>query len=212
MKNKKTYYLLILDKSGSMQSCADETISGFNEQMQMIATMKERFPEQEYYVSLTTFSDEVSHPFDRCIDNEIRELDRRQYKTHGSTALLDAIGEGVMKLKSTISREIESDEATAVVVILTDGYENASKLFDWKTIRKMIQELESTSSWSFSFMGASADAIEVASRMNIKRSNSMHYSTKEMPKTMNRISTALFEYANEKSMNIKPKDFLKEDF
>jgi hypothetical protein len=36
MKNKKTYYLLILDKSGSMQSCVNETIGGFNEQLLII--------------------------------------------------------------------------------------------------------------------------------------------------------------------------------
>tara|TARA_B100000683_G_scaffold107984_1_gene106315 strand:+ start:212 stop:400 length:189 start_codon:yes stop_codon:yes gene_type:complete len=46
-KNKKTYYQLILDKSGSMSDCVQSTINGFNEQMQMIRSMKKKFPEQE---------------------------------------------------------------------------------------------------------------------------------------------------------------------
>ena len=211
MKNKKTYYLLILDKSGSMQSCVNETIGGFNEQLQMIENMRRRFPEQEFFISLTTFSDEVSHPLDRCNDLGHRLLDRNHYHPNGSTALLDAIGEGVLKLKSSISHEIESDAATAVVVILTDGYENASKLFDWKGIRQMIRELEATSSWTFSFLGASENAVEVASRMNIKRSNAMQYSTTEMHQTMNHISDSLSNYAFEKRAGNKPIEFLNKE-
>ncbi len=210
MKNKKTYYLLILDRSGSMQDCVNETISGFNEQLQMIGNMRERFPEQEFYVSLTTFSDEVQHTFDKVNAREIRQLDKKQYQPNGSTALLDAIGEGVMKLKSEIAIEVANDEASAVVVILTDGYENASRIFDWKGIRQMIRELEATSCWSFSFLGASADAVDVASRMNIKRSNAMHYSPKEMSKTMNHLGNSLIEYANAKSMGVISDDFLKQ--
>lgn len=129
MKNKKTYYLLVLDKSGSMQSCENETISGFNEQVQMIRNLQKRFTEQEFYVSLTTFSDEVEHVFDKNTGTDIRELTKSLYVPNGSTALLDAIGESVMKLKSDIGHEIEKGEATAVVVIITDGEENASKLF-----------------------------------------------------------------------------------
>ena len=211
MKNKKTYYLLILDKSGSMQSCVNETIGGFNEQVQMIRNLRTRFPEQEILVSLTTFSDEVNHVFDKCTDKEIHELDRKLYQPNGSTALLDAIGESVMKLKSDIGDEIEKDIATAVVVIITDGHENASKLFDWAGIRKMIRELEATSSWTFSFLGATADAIETASRINIKRSNAMHYSTHEMPETMDKVCYSLSSYISEKNKGRKPDDFLNQD-
>ena len=44
LKNKKTYYQLILDKSGSMHDCVNTTINGFNEQMQMIRSLKKKYP------------------------------------------------------------------------------------------------------------------------------------------------------------------------
>lgn len=211
MKNKKTYYLLVLDKSGSMQSCENETISGFNEQVQMIRNLQKRFPDQQIYVSLTTFSDEVEHVFDKNTGADIRELDKTRYVPNGSTALLDAIGESVMKLKSDIGHEIDKEEASAVVVIITDGYENASKFFDWKGIRKMIRELEATTSWSFSFLGANEDAIATASRMNIKNNNAMQYSTKEMSETMNRVGKSFHKYVFAKSLGEMPDEFLKKD-
>jgi len=43
LKNKKTYYQLILDKSGSMHDCVNTTINGFNEQMQMIRSLKKKY-------------------------------------------------------------------------------------------------------------------------------------------------------------------------
>ena len=45
-KNKKTYYLLILDKSGSMGSIIPQTVAGFNEQVQMIRKLKPKYPAQ----------------------------------------------------------------------------------------------------------------------------------------------------------------------
>ena len=67
VKNKKTYYQLILDKSGSMQDSVDTTVSGFNEQMQMIKTLKKKFPEQEFLVSLTTFNQDVSFDIEQLL-------------------------------------------------------------------------------------------------------------------------------------------------
>ena len=59
MKNKKTYYQIILDKSGSMYDCILTTVQGFNEQIQMIKKTSEKFAEQELLVSLTTFNHEI---------------------------------------------------------------------------------------------------------------------------------------------------------
>jgi len=198
MKNNKTYYLLILDKSGSMQDCVNETISGFNEQLQMIEKMKVKFPEQEFYVSLTTFSDEVNHLFELDKSSKVRELNKELYHPDGSTALLDAIGKGVLNLDAKITKDLAEGTASAVVVILTDGYENASKLFNWQGIRKMIREMEATGTWTFSFMGASEDAVEVASKMSIKTSNAMQYNKAKMEDTMGHISNTFYRYVLDK--------------
>jgi uncharacterized protein YegL len=193
MKNKKTHYLLVLDRSGSMADCVAETISGFNEQIQMIRDLQTRYPEQKFYVSLTTFNHTVEHPFVECPVDMVNELTSQNYFPNGTTALLDAIGESVLSLKAKIGKEIENDEATAVVVILTDGHENASRLFRYEAIRKLIKELESEAGWTFSFMGATADAFDTAN----------------MKEVMHGISHSMSDYAQSKSEGTKSRTFLK---
>ena len=65
LKNKKTYYQLILDKSGSMNACLNSTVSAFNEQIDMIMALSEKHADQDFFISLTTFNQEVSVDVDR---------------------------------------------------------------------------------------------------------------------------------------------------
>ena len=48
MKNKKTLYHFILDKSGSMANCRVATVNGFNAQLGTIKDLQKKFPEQEF--------------------------------------------------------------------------------------------------------------------------------------------------------------------
>ena len=116
-----------------------------------------------------------------------------------------------MNLKARKAEEFRNDEATAVVVIMTDGHENASRLFSKDAIRNMIRELEATDNWTFSFMGTTIDAIAVATDMNIRRENALHFEKKDMKSTMHRVAKEMQDYANEKSKGNRVKDFLKED-
>ena len=47
MQKQKTIYHLIVDKSGSMSDCIEQTISGFNEQVSKIREIEQSFPDQE---------------------------------------------------------------------------------------------------------------------------------------------------------------------
>lgn len=199
---------MILDRSGSMQDCVQQTISGFNEQIQMIRDLQKRFPEQEFRISLTTFNHDVEHPFERTNVNYVKELGPHSYIPSGSTALLDAIGESVNLLKSAIKDEILGDEATAVVVILTDGYENASKEFSQQQIGDMIKGLESSGCWTFSYLGATFDAVDVAERMNIRRENSIAYNKQETRKVYSDLASSMADYVEAKSRGKKKRDFL----
>jgi uncharacterized protein YegL len=209
MKNKKTYYLLVLDRSGSMQDCVQETISGFNEQIQMIRDLQKRFPEQEFRVSLTIFNHLVDHPFETVDIQKVKELTTYSYIPDGSTALLDAVGDSVIRLKHAIAGEIQRDEATAVVVILTDGYENASQEFSFERVSKMIKELEKSDSWTFSFLGTTRESIDAARRMNISKQNSAVYDKSDTLLTYHNLAHAMEEYIEAKDIGMKKKDFLK---
>ncbi|RYG01998.1 MAG: VWA domain-containing protein, partial [Chitinophagaceae bacterium] len=160
---KKTYYHIILDQSGSMQDCIDPTISGFNEQVQVVRSLQQRYPEQEIRIGLTCFNDDVNIvSFARPV-NEQRQLNRETYRPDGSTALYDAIGQTVLKIKDSIGNGAlqSQDDVSMIVVILTDGYENASKLFNRQGIGNLIRELEATGKWTFTYLGATIDAQEI---------------------------------------------------
>jgi hypothetical protein len=146
-----------------------------------------------------------------CNVSTMRELTTNSYIPDGMTALLDAIGEGVMNLKARKSEEFENDEATAVVVIMTDGHENSSRIFQKEAIRRMIRELEATENWTFSFMGATHDALEVANDMNIRSQNAMKLDKQDIKASMQRVSREMATYAEEKSLGNKIKDFFREE-
>ncbi len=207
--NNKTYYHLILDKSGSMQSCVNETINGYNEQIQMICDLQQVNTDQEILLSLTTFNHFVSHVALFSKPELVLQLNHETYVPDGSTALLDAIGHAVMTLKSRADQELECDDASAVVVIITDGYENASKLFSLNSIRNLIRELESTGKWTFSFLGADIAALEQAENLNIRKANAASYIKEDSGRVFAQMSNNMVDYIHEKKAGRIKKNFLQ---
>lgn len=209
---KKTYYHIILDQSGSMQDSIDPTISGFNEQVQVIQSLQQRYPEQEIKIGLTCFNQDVSIvSFARPV-NEQRQLSREDYRPNGQTALYDAIGETVLKIKDSVGNTAQQQEDIAIiVVILTDGHENASKLFNRKGIGSLICELEAGGKWTFTYLGATLDAREIAESLNIKRENSMAFDKKQMKETYGKLSRSLTNFFEHKEQNRSSGSFLFDD-
>jgi len=211
MKNKRTYYQLILDRSGSMMSCVEETVTGVNSQIKRIRELAERFPEQELITSLSLFNHQLTPVWDRIRPADLREITFSDYRPDGNTALLDAIGKTIRHLQHTIGGEVARDEASVVVVIFTDGYENASHEFTHSQVASLIRELEQTDKWAFSYIGATIDAVDIAIKMNIRASNAIHFSVHESGREYNRVSDSMNDYLKEKRVGTIRKDFLERD-
>lgn len=81
----KTYYHLILDQSGSMDDCIHPTISGYNEQLQLLRSLQERYPGQAIRVGLTQFNHEVEHTFSNQNPAHVRELTQQVYRPGGTS-------------------------------------------------------------------------------------------------------------------------------
>lgn len=224
--NKKTYYQLILDRSGSMGDCILPTVEGFNAQMEEIKSLQKKFPDQQFLVSLTTFNNEVVSDvynedpsrIKRLIVSESenpgwlkRDPDTIEYRPSGGTALYDAIGMSVERLESDIRAEIARNEATVVVIIITDGHENASHRYTYTAIKSLIQRLEATEDWIFVYLGATPDAVEVAEGLKINPKNSRIFDKDHMKSTFEDMAMDLKSYAMAKRNSLKPKEFLKED-
>jgi len=173
----ETHYLLILDKSGSMSSVRDVTISGLNEQIQTIKKLEKQFPDQKYYISLITFDNTVQENFLNKPSSELNEMEQKDYVPSGMTALLDAMGHGITRLEDKLRPEMDSKDkiVTAVVVVMTDGYENASKKWSNKQVKELVERLNKDNHWDISFIGASKDAFLTGQDYGIKNGNIAFY-------------------------------------
>ncbi len=160
----KIELVCILDRSGSMAGLESDTIGGFN------GFIDEQLKE-EGEVKLTTilFDHEISLIHDRLDLKAINHLNRDHYYVRGSTALYDAIGFGINKIKAvqeSTSKKYKADKV--IVLITTDGMENASREYNIIDIKKLIKTQEEMD-WEFIFLGANIDAREVAEDMGIRR-------------------------------------------
>ena len=148
--------VFILDKSGSMSGSEDSTISSFNEYL-------EKEKKNNYKTRITTilFSDDYSYLYKGADVSKVSPLTRDDYFVGGCTALYDAIG-------SSINYIDRCDTDKVLFIIITDGYENASKEFDKEKIRKMIKD---HSNYEFVYIGADIDSYSSGSSIGIKSDN-----------------------------------------
>ena len=209
MKTRKTIYHLIVDKSGSMMDCVDSTINGFNEQVNRIKDKALEFTEEDITMGLTTFNDNVNHLYYRQNPKEMVLLNYENYRPSGGTALLDAVGETISEIERQISTNLIA--TTVIIVILTDGYENASKKYNLVNIRNMISKLEETGKWTFSFIGATLDAVDVAASMSIKSQNSFSFEKTEMKNAVwDKLDRSVSSYFTKKSQNRNLNNFFED--
>jgi len=168
----KIYNLIILDKSGSMESIRKEAIDGYNETLGMIKAAQLKFLEtQEHRISLTTFCDcGMDMIYDMVPVKDAEKLSKAKYEPCCGTPLYDAIGISVKKLKECVKGD---KQANVVVSIITDGFENASKEWSGAAVKALIDELKEEG-WMFSFIGSAYNAKELA--MNISITNTMQWS------------------------------------
>jgi hypothetical protein len=199
MKKQRTIYHLIVDKSGSMTGCMGATINGYNEQLNRILSMQKEFPEQEILMGFTLFNDTINLKAVAENLNNATRLNTENYVPSGCTALYDAIGKTALHLEEMAARNSDIP-TTFVVVVLTDGYENSSNFFNLHQIRHLISRLESTGRWTFSFIGATLDAVEVAEQMAFKSNNSYSFDKSEMESAVwNKLSDSMHHYFNKKN-------------
>lgn len=162
MNNQLTEMVLILDRSGSMHGLEADTIGGFNSTIE-----KQKKEDGKAFVTTVLFDDvsEVIH--DRIDLQQVKPLTGNEYFVRGSTALLDAVGGTINHIKGIHKYARPEDvPAHTVVVITTDGYENASRKFTRDQVKSMIKEQEEVG-WEFVFLGANIDAVEAAGQIGI---------------------------------------------
>jgi len=199
MKNKKTIYHFIIDKSGSMAGMQHQAVEGFNVQVKTLQELKQTYPDQDYTVSLTFFNEGVRNIISNGKVEQLVPMNPNTFRPNGSTALLDAIGKSIYQIKSDFGPALSNDEASVVMVIITDGEENASRFYTYHEIARMIKELDETEKWTFSFLGADLDAIHTSQMLNIRRENVISFSKSDYSGMMDDVSDSIRFYENSKA-------------
>ena len=170
MTIRSTELVFILDRSGSMSGLERDTIGGFNS---MIAKQKKE--EGHAYVTTVLFSDRMHILHDRVDIQRVQPLTEKQYFTGGSTALLDAIGNTVSRIMMQQRMADASQRGKVLVVITTDGEENASREYSQQQIQNLIETQRKVEEWEFLFLGANIDAVEAARHVGIPADRAVRY-------------------------------------
>ena len=127
MKENYLKIIFVIDESGSMQGTESDVIGGFNnfiEQQKLHHQGKITF-------SLYKFNSYWSRILNDLPIEEIRPLTSGDYTPGGLTALYDTIGNAIADIENQ-SKYTKSEHKASMVmmVIITDGQENASREYD----------------------------------------------------------------------------------
>lgn len=174
MQKTQVFNVIILDRSGSMQRIRQAAVDGFNETLAGIKKAQEKFADtQEHFVSLVTFcSCNTRNVFDKVPVSEAYPLSKNDYEPCCGTPLFDAMGVTLTAMHKYIK---DIDDVAVVVTIITDGYENASKEYNGSSIKALVETLRKEG-WTFTYMGANQDSMEVAMSMSIRNARNFDYS------------------------------------
>lgn len=172
--NKCAHALLVIDRSGSMNSTREQTIQSINS---FLSIQKES--DVETHLTLCFFNDQINAHQPKPI-GKIRDLTPSEYQCTGTTALYDAIGQ-------TITRHQPKEKELTLVAIMTDGMENASKEYSLGHVRKLIEE-KTKEGWQFQFLGADLSHSADADDLGMKKDQQTYFKKSEMKNVVDDVS------------------------
>lgn len=159
---KRVHNLIILDESGSMSSIYRPALTGVNETLQTIRSAQEEHQNQRHFVTLVAFdSGHYNQIYAHVPAADATDITNEQYRPGGCTPLYDAMGRGLTELRPNVAKE-----DVVLVTVITDGYENASKEYNGKSIKALVESLKEQG-WVFTYIGANQDVEAVAASMSI---------------------------------------------
>jgi uncharacterized protein YegL len=186
-----THVCLVLDRSGSMQAVHGDALGGVNS---YIAAAKQDRALYESRFSMITFS---SESVDAIRKNEIMEtvkpIGSEEYRCSGWTPLYDAIGRGIGVVDEAIKGKTD---VKAILVIMTDGQENASREFTYEKISALLKARQEQG-WLVTFLGEGLDVAKQGTNLGTNASSVAAYAGGAGLRAAGRVlAAASLRYAN----------------
>jgi hypothetical protein len=185
VEQSTTSIRIVLDRSGSMQNSQETTLEALNTYLEELKNQK-----VSALLTLSTFdSISIDIPISKVNINELKSIPNSVLNPRAATPLYDAIGLAVHDLEKVT----ESTDKNKVLVIVTDGLENASREYTYQNISSLIQDREKAG-WLIIYLGADHDAMKQSSSLNFDKKRSMKYSKLDSIDTFKTVSKKTFEY------------------
>lgn len=147
--------LAVLDRSGSMQTIAQEAIGGFN---RFLAEQQEI--EGDANLTLVLFDDRVEVPVKSVPIRDVQPLNSQTFVPRGMTATFDAVGKALAELEAL-------NPEKAIVFIITDGGENSSREFTQEAVKAKVTAAEARG-WEVIFLAQNLDAAQAGAKLGVR--------------------------------------------
>ena len=161
----------LIDRSGSMSGVVGDVIGGYNqfvENQRNIQTTGE--------CAFTAVQFDSDEPFKVMHDGtpigSVPAMTSFDYQPRGLTPLFDALGNLIKTIEKRIATSIVPEDQ--IVVVFTDGMENASNEWTREAVFKLVTEKENEG-WTFNFMGANQDSYETGRGLGFKHENTSNF-------------------------------------
>ena len=172
MKKNHTEIAVVLDKSGSMGSCVNDTIGGFN---QFLKDQKEVQGTANF--TLMQFDTNYHIIHDGIDIQNAKFLDNKNYNPSGMTALHDAVGRTINSIGQRLDKMPDHEKPEhVIIVIITDGEENSSKEFSRDDAFNLINKIKTENKWDVTFIGANQDSIKEGASLGVSAKSSLNFS------------------------------------
>ena len=156
MKQGYTDVTVVLDRSGSMSSIRDDMNGGF-----AAFVAAQRDVPGTCLVSMVQFDGTATEV--RYVGTPIAEVGPLDLQPRGNTPLLDAVAFSIRLTGERLAALPEDARpANVLLLIITDGQENASKHTTAAELKAMIEHQRSVYKWDFTYLGANVDSFAEA--------------------------------------------------
>ncbi|MEW6734128.1 MAG: hypothetical protein AB1489_22570 [Acidobacteriota bacterium] len=200
----------VLDRSGSMSSKRQATISGFNEYLNDLKRQQCEHPELgEINFTLTQFNDVVTTHYAGVPIEHVAELTENNYITEGNTALYDAIAQAIYAVERKVGESGRKGKTKIQVTIQTDGEENNSREFDRARIFALIQQKQAEGNWTFTYLGCDIDAYAAGSAIGVPSGNIAAYTAQDSARAIGNLGGRSMTLRS--SRNLNSRNFYDDD-
>lgn len=201
--------IFILDRSGSMRGLEADTIGGFNGLIE-----QQKDVPGEVQITTVLFDDAYELLHDHTPLKEVNPLTTEQYYVRGTTALLDAVGKTITQVAHRVRKAAGEPKPQVLVVIMTDGMENASSEYSYDVVKTLIDTYQHDAGWEFLFLGANIDAAAAAESIGIRRERSAHFHADRqgMKTNFTGVQRAMNEFRSHDKMSESWRDVIDADY